>query len=150
MNLELTKTYRLRNGTLGLVEELLGDGTFYGTVTAPPTDLRVRVIWDETGASTKRGTAWDLVEEVEAPSDDEPEQRTYHGPDHGKPAPIPYSSDLSRIASALERIADRFALTNTELFDIASGASCARELDHDSLAGRLDDIAKKLGDGGIS
>lgn len=98
MNLELGKTYRLRNGTLGLVEELLGDGTFYGTVTAPGTDLRVRVIWDKDGASTKRGTAWDLVDEVAHIQDDEP--------DAGQRAIVASpSSDLSRIAEALERIA---------------------------------------------
>lgn len=106
MNLELGKTYRLRNGTLGLVEELLGDGTFYGTVTAPPTDLRVRVIWDKDGLSTKRGTAWDLVEEVPVLTDDETTHRIYPGPDHLKPVPIGWVTDLSRIATALERIAD--------------------------------------------
>lgn len=100
MNLELTKTYRLRNGTLGLVEELLNDGTFYGTVTAPPTDLRVRVIWDKDGLSTKRGTAWDLVEEVAVEADDELAHL-----ESMRPTALP-PSDLSRIASALERIAD--------------------------------------------
>ena len=112
MNLELTKTYRLRNGTIGLVEELLGDGTFYGTVTAPPTDLRVRVIWDKDGLSTKRGTAWDLVEEVAVEADDEPagEPFAFGMPVSQKQREFQRNfidaETVGRIASALERIAD--------------------------------------------
>ena len=92
MTPELGKSYRLRNGTVGLVDELLHDGTFYGMVTAPGTDLKVRVIWDKDGASTKRGEMWDLTDEMS--QDDVVEFVPKTAPDN-----------LSRIAVALERIA---------------------------------------------
>lgn len=104
MTPEIGKTYLLRNGTRGLVDELLSDGTFYGIVTAPATDLRVRVIWDKDGASTKRGSHWDLTMLAPDIVDDEPE--FIQGHPVVDPRNFICAESLTRIAAALERIAD--------------------------------------------
>ncbi len=96
----LHKTYRLRNGTVGLVEEALESGDFYGVVTAPGTDMRVKVIWKSDGAAKMRNDGWDLVDEMPQVADDVDEFVAALTDDQVQP------SDLSRIASALERIAD--------------------------------------------
>lgn len=95
MTPEIGKTYRLRNGTVGLVNELLETGDFYGVVTAPGTELRVKVIWTKDGASKMRGPQWDLTDEMPQVEDDVTEfVRADLEP--GTP------SDLSRIADHLE------------------------------------------------
>lgn len=96
MTPELSQTYRLRNGTIGYVDELLNDGTYYGVVTSPGTDLKVRVIWDKEGRSTKRGEAWDLTDAVEPSADPLIEY------DHGPRREI---DPMARLATAMERIA---------------------------------------------
>lgn len=108
MTPEINKTYRLRNGTVGLVDEALESGDFYGTVTAPGTDLRVRVIWTKDGAAKMRNDQWDLTDEMPHVEDDVTAGfLPLVGGEVLQPDP------LDRIASALERIAEVLVGLNT-------------------------------------